>query len=201
MLPTMFSIPLAERKEKAAMEIVCFPRYTYCLTPIHIKVEVKLKLPKSVGDIATAASIGLLGKDGKERILGETSGGTPYTAVIPHSELLAEAENLLPENQLTIFAKVSISVWSDIEMETRSTPSLEHQKESADCLSEIMLDNFVEIGGSSVLMVFEDGEQRCHSFPLAAREDRFCFFFFLIYKATNMHQPKYLMAPKKTFLH
>jgi hypothetical protein len=34
-----------------------------------------------------------------------------------------------------------------------------------------MLDNFVDIEGSSVLLVFGDGEQRCHTFPLAARED------------------------------
>jgi hypothetical protein len=44
-------------------------------------------------------------------------------------------------------------------------------KDSAENLSEVMLDNFVDIEGSSVLLVFEDGEQRCHTFPLAARED------------------------------
>jgi hypothetical protein len=37
-------------------------------------------------------------------------------------------------------------------------------------ISEVMLDQFVDIGGSSVVLVFEDGELRCHSFPLAARE-------------------------------
>jgi DNA segregation ATPase FtsK/SpoIIIE-like protein len=36
----------------------------------------------------------------------------------------------------------------------------------------MLLDKFVDIGAaSSVLLVFSDGEQLCHTFPLAARED------------------------------
>jgi hypothetical protein len=36
----------------------------------------------------------------------------------------------------------------------------------------MLLDKFVDIGAaSSVLLVFSDGEQLCHTFPLAAREN------------------------------
>jgi hypothetical protein len=34
---------------------------------------------------------------------------------------------------------------------------------------EGMVDNFVDLKLSSVLIVFKDGEQKCHAFPLAAR--------------------------------
>jgi hypothetical protein len=32
-----------------------------------------------------------------------------------------------------------------------------------------MVDDFVDLKLSSVLIVFKDGEQKCHAFPLAAR--------------------------------
>ncbi len=32
-----------------------------------------------------------------------------------------------------------------------------------------MVDNFVDMKLGSILIVFEDGEQKCHAFPLAAR--------------------------------
>jgi hypothetical protein len=35
---------------------------------------------------------------------------------------------------------------------------------------EGMVDNFVDLKLSSVLIVFKDGEQKCHAFPLAARK-------------------------------
>jgi hypothetical protein len=58
-------------------------------------------------------------------------------------------------------------------MEARSKPSLlmqQQQQKPGEDLCEVMLDNFVDIEGCSVLLVFVDGEQRCHSFPLAARK-------------------------------
>jgi hypothetical protein len=36
---------------------------------------------------------------------------------------------------------------------------------------EGMVDNFVDLKLSSVLIVFKDGEQKCHAFPLAARKN------------------------------
>jgi hypothetical protein len=45
---------------------------------------------------------------------------------------------------------------------------------------EGMVDNFVDLKLSSVLIVFKDGEQKCHAFPLAARNDLWWKISFLI---------------------
>jgi hypothetical protein len=87
-----------------------------------------------------------------------------------HSQL--ESYNL-PGGQLTLIVKAKIWLWPEGLEKTRPNGQLEHGEESGESLSDIMLDNFVDIGGSSVLLVFQDGEQQCHTFPLAAREDSF----------------------------
>jgi hypothetical protein len=86
-----------------------------------------------------------------------------FTATISHAELEAD-ENLdvSTNNEFNIFVKFRLV---DVDTGPRSRFLL------ADNLSNVMLDNsFVDIGGSSVLLEFQDGEQLCHAFPLAARE-------------------------------
>jgi hypothetical protein len=42
-----------------------------------------------------------------------------------------------------------------------------------------MVDNFFDMKLGSILIIFEDGEQKCHTFPLAARNafgGKFSFF-------------------------
>jgi hypothetical protein len=34
-----------------------------------------------------------------------------------------------------------------------------------------MLENFADLSIATVLLVFDDGEVHCHTFPLAARDD------------------------------
>jgi hypothetical protein len=45
---------------------------------------------------------------------------------------------------------------------------------------EGMVDDFVDLKLSSVLIVFKDGEQKCHAFPLAARNALWWKISFLI---------------------
>jgi hypothetical protein len=40
---------------------------------------------------------------------------------------------------------------------------------------DMLAANYVDFADASVLLVFEDGEQICHTFPLAAREGRAFF--------------------------
>jgi len=44
----------------------------------------------------------------------------------------------------------------------------------------MVVDNFVDLKLSSVLIVFKDGEQKCHAFPLAARNALWRKISFLI---------------------
>jgi hypothetical protein len=87
---------------------------------------------------------------------------------VGHKELLADADILLPDGQLTILVNVTIFTESDLYTETFTEPLLKSRKVNH---LNAMLDNFVDLGTDSVLLVFEDGEERCNTFPLASRED------------------------------
>jgi hypothetical protein len=162
--PTRFTFPLPGVEEKAALEIQC-----YVQRPTVVEVRVELRIPRTAvgNDVKTVTSIGLVDRNSVEVIWGESSDNR-FTASMPHAKLLAEAADLLPGGEITFLVKVSVATCAGIGIEGR--PPAKNQK-GEESLSEAMLDNFAEIGGT-VLLVFEDGEQRCHSFPLAAREDR-----------------------------
>jgi hypothetical protein len=121
-----------------------------------------------------------------------------------HTKLLADADRLLPDNQLCVHFEIEIlpqpppsppprrpsstgSEDSSDEEEdhsfnewlaTRRTPPPPPPISplalcSTDNLRAAMLDDFVDLTGSSssVVLVFSDGsEQPCHTFPLAARK-------------------------------
>jgi hypothetical protein len=70
--------------------------------------------------------------------------------------------------------KVVCFTWSHSLVESGSI--LDQSRKLADVsspedLHDAMLDRFADFSAASVLLVFEDGEQRCHTFPLAARDD------------------------------
>jgi hypothetical protein len=77
--------------------------------------------------------------------------------------------NPLPDGQLTILIKGKIFALAEILAATCTNPDLMCQKENIMC--DVKLDSFVDLGSASVVLVFEDGEERCHTFLLAARED------------------------------
>jgi hypothetical protein len=91
-----------------------------------------------------------------------------------HQMLKASADQLMPGGVLTVCVEIqilpSIKTMNCSELTTKPvSPAKEKKSSNKENIRERMLDNFVDIGPSSVILVFEDGEQRCHTFPLAAR--------------------------------
>jgi hypothetical protein len=88
-----------------------------------------------------------------------------------HEKLLSSAERLMPGGTLTIYIEIKIlpslatvvhGTLQDAAPPTRVTP----KNVFAD-----MVDSFVDMKLNSILLIFENGEQKCHAFPLAARSD------------------------------
>jgi hypothetical protein len=158
--PKGFIIALPEGQEDAGMTVDCCPRD---VTNVTVAATVTYKLRSPV----THISIGLLDRTGAERIwstspqITDTEHFSRHEASLSHRKLLAEENSLLPGGHITIFVKVTISFWSE----------LEHPREPKENLFDAMLAKYVDFADASVLLVFADGEQRCHTFPLAAREE------------------------------
>jgi hypothetical protein len=68
-----------------------------------------------------------------------------------------------------------------------------------------MVDNFVDMKLGSILIIFQDGEQKCHAFPLAARNafgGNFHSFYICFLKAkressSRLVRYRYLSVPNK----
>jgi hypothetical protein len=93
-----------------------------------------------------------------------------------HEELLSNAEMLLPGGHLIISIEVAVPAESDTGS-VASTPLQHPTTGPAEDLWDVLL------------LVFQDGELRCHSFPLAAREDRFFFTFFPPFAKATVSTP------------
>jgi hypothetical protein len=147
-----------------------------CSPLTRVNIYVNLKSSCIFGG---TVSIGQLDRIGSERIW-ETYTSNNRASLdlkdircsgsLHHEELLADADSLLPDGQLIILVKVTIYTKSSLYGESFTEPRLTSQEFNQ---SNVMMDNFVDLGADSVLLVFEDGEERCHTFPLAAREDNF----------------------------
>jgi hypothetical protein len=60
-----------------------------------------------------------------------------------------------------------------------------------------MVNHFVDMKLSSVLIVFRDGEQKCHTFPLAARKALSGYFFLFYLSILTLNPPScvYYISP------
>jgi hypothetical protein len=76
----------------------------------------------------------------------------------------------LPNDQLIINARFHLSLEADEAFTKRVKSQQEQQKHQqiGNIYQDMVEQQYVDIGGN-VLLVFEDGEQKCHPFPLAAR--------------------------------
>jgi hypothetical protein len=94
--------------------------------------------------------------------------------------LRSSSERLMPDGTLTIcfeikifpsLATVSHRIVQENVVPTNPAPAAfpAAVAPSRKNFFEGMVDNFVDLKLSSVLIVFKDGEQKCHAFPLAAR--------------------------------
>ena len=115
-------------------------------------------------------------------------------AGVSYEKLQAAADRLLPGGKLTVCAEIAFppEVWVVSEEPARMP------RPTAD-ISQVMLNNFVDIGPSSVLLVFEDGEQRCHTFPLASRLDALSNFFYARWEGPSNPRCVYIAARSRLF--
>ena len=130
--------------------------------------------------LKASITIGLLDKQGGEEMLREvTQSYPPYAEVaasITHAALSASADRLIPGGRLTAYIKIRLLasaatvVNSEVKVRTnRSHRTLMQQDHPAENIHSIMLESFVDIGPSVVLLACKDGSLLCHTFPLAAR--------------------------------
>ena len=132
-------------------------------------VELSIQLNNSQPSNKFLFSIGLLDRDDSEMCACERQAGT--VAYISHAWLRESAEVLLPGGTLHAHFKIFFTCMDKLVTRTKMTRQLQQLGQPTENLFSSMADSsFVDLGpGSSVLLVFEDGEQRCHTFPLAAR--------------------------------
>jgi hypothetical protein len=147
-----------------------------------MSVTAALKFAHAQTDWKTTLSIGYLNKDGAElfhrEIIGEDKGKNEITLSLCRGQVLGDKEGILhPDGRLVIVAKVTFFTWTpSVVSENRAIIVArqqlmpEGQAARLQDLGSAMLDNFVDLGAASVLLIFQDGELRCHTFPLAARE-------------------------------
>jgi hypothetical protein len=85
-------------------------------------------------------------------------------------ELLKKREQLLPDGRLIFYAKLThkSKPTKMIGSIIQPRPLRQQQQSRENPYKDMVEQQFVDLGGSA-LLVFEDGEQQCHSFPLAAR--------------------------------
>ncbi len=83
------------------------------------------------------------------------------------------AEILMPGGTLTVLVEIEIlpanKTPGDSGLKLKSTTSPEEAVDSKEGFATDLLDSYVDLGPSGVLLVFKDGEFMCHTFPLAAR--------------------------------
>jgi hypothetical protein len=126
-------------------------------------------------NVAVAAK--LLNSAGTSEPLGEVTGwfkhgGSVLNVYMAHEKLLSSAERLMPGGTLTIFIQIKIlPSWATVIHGSLQNvvPAQHAQALTPKNIFEDMVDNFVYLKLGSVLIVFQDGEQNCHAFPLAAR--------------------------------
>ncbi len=129
-------------------------------------------------------AIGLLDRDGVEQIWQEklhkaiTINTPEILAAVPHASLTANTDQLLPGGRLTLVIRIRLhasaatmvhdaKLGSDLRLQQKMVEKKLPAPDVED-LCSLMLDNFVDVG-ANVVLVFEDGDQKCHTFPLATR--------------------------------
>jgi hypothetical protein len=106
------------------------------------------------------------------------------------------SERLMPDGTLTIDIEIKIlpSVMTAVHESTQDGAGAQRdcvlchrtaKNTDTDFFGD-MVDNFVDMKLGSILIVFQDGEQKCHAFPLAARNafgGNFHSFLYLYFKS------------------
>ncbi len=117
------------------------------------------------------------------------SGSNVLDVDVDHEKLKSSAEKLMPGGTLTIYVEIKIlpSVATVVHGSLQNVdPAQPAQALTPKNIFEDMVDNFVNLKLGSLLIVFQDGEQNCHAFPLAAR-NVFGGKLKFVYSQTNIY--------------
>jgi hypothetical protein len=152
--------------------ISCRPRVRH-RNGYYVQIKVALH-PHSGSSIPgrLEVSIGVLNVDGLAHIWetfvdASTSSHQEdrvFTAYKSVSDLTRrETDYLKPDGSLTILVNLRCLDWGPDSSPITAASQI-------DNLFDVMLvDKFVDVGRGSILLVFQDGEQLCHTFPIEAR--------------------------------
>ena len=165
--------------KKWEFQLKCWPNWE---SNVHVYLRVQPVMSKTIdGSVYASVAVKLLEKEGGHKLLKEVvhkcwdkDGAISCDVVASHQMLKDSADQLMPCGVLTICVEIqilpSIQTMNRSELTTKPvSPAQKKTSSNKENIRETMLDNFLDIGPSSVILVFEDGEQRCHTFPLAAR--------------------------------
>jgi hypothetical protein len=167
---------LADPHMRLTVSLVLLPR-NRSNTDAALNVAVVAKLLDSAGN-----KVPLGEKTGRYKVqmplVGEATGRYKVDSAhvlfvsMDHDKLLSSAERLMPGGTLTIYVEIKIlpSLATVVHGSLQNVdPAQTAQALTPKNIFEDMVDNFVYLKLGSVLIVFQDGEQNCHAFPLAAR--------------------------------
>jgi hypothetical protein len=180
-----FSSRLSGLPPVVSCRISCNPCVRYSNGYYYVEITVALH-PHSGSSIRgrLEVSIGVLNVDGVAHIWETFEVPTSnqedrmFTAYKSFHDLTStgnETHYLMPDGSLTIFVNISCPDGgppdsAPITAARQIVALAEGTALPAENLSDVMLNNFVDVERGSILLVFQDGEQLCHTFPLAARQ-------------------------------
>jgi hypothetical protein len=163
--------------KKWEFQLKCWPNWE---SNVHLRVF-PVKNTTIDGSVYASVAFKLLEKEGGHKLLKDVvhnwwdkDESINCDVQASHQMLKDSADQLMPCGVLTICVEIqilpSIQTMNRSELTTKPvSPAKKMKSSNKENIRKTMLDNFVDIGPSSVILVFEDGEQRCHTFPLAAR--------------------------------
>jgi hypothetical protein len=160
------SINLPGQSAPTVFNIVCCPRLIVNFQG-RVGVGIFLEQPLSSSSVI-GIELGHLDKDGTlvvwEEVKSEDS-EMVFAWYRWHDKL-----EQLPNDQLIINARFCLSLDADEAFTKRVKSQQEQQKHQrvVNIYQDMVEQQYVDIAGN-VLLVFEDGEQKCHTFPLAVR--------------------------------
>jgi hypothetical protein len=155
----LLTIHLPGQSEPTIFKITCTPITSQATTMVQVVIHCS-----GEADI----KIGQLDKDGN--VITWDKEAWEFAAFQDHETLLDNKDQLLPDGRLIIYIQIYSQINSPALVSTaiRQQQQQEQQQPAAENIYKDLVDQFVDIGGS-VLLVFDDGEQQCHTFPLAVR--------------------------------
>jgi len=153
--------------ENIVWNFFCYPKNG---TNIRLQIQPLGSFTSEIHALVTAK---LLGSAGTSEPLGEVTGWYKKSSVVldvlfAHEKLLSSAERLMPDGTLTIYIQIKIlpskATVVHGSLQDAAPVSVTGKNVFAD-----MVDSFVDVKLGSILIIFQDGKQKCHAFPLATR--------------------------------